>query len=299
MKMKNKSIFKGVYPAIFTVYDDNLNVLDSTVKKMVDYQLESGVQGFYVGGNTGECTVLPAKTRKQMLESVIKHNAGRGKIIAHIGAGHFDETMELIEHANTQKIDAIASLPPSLSSYYRAPEIVEYYKTLAKKSSHPVFAYITPVLNCGVTWFVKEIMKIPNVVGVKLTIPNYYEFGKVMRAVDNDFPVFNGPDETMICGLSLGASGAIGTTYNFAPKLACGVYNEYCAGNVKKAKECQDKLNEIIDMAIGHNISYWKAIMTHMGFDMGSTIFPGKPISEDELKELKQKLDDLDFFSYV
>lgn len=297
--MEKKTKFKGVYPAIFSVYDENLNVLDETVKKMVDYQLSCGVDGFYVGGNTGECTVLPAKTRKQMLESVVKHNAGRGKIIAHIGAGHFDETMELVEHANTQKIDAIASLPPSLSTYYKASEIIKYYEQLAKVSKRPVFAYITPVLNCDTTWFAQEIMKIDNVAGIKLTIPNYYEFGKVMRCVNDDFPVFNGPDETMICGLALGAVGAIGTTYNFAPKLACGIYNEFCAGNIEKARRYQDKLNEIIDMALGHNIRYWKEIMTHMGFAMGSTIFPGKPVSEEESIDLKNKLDNLNFFEYV
>ena len=98
-----------------------MNVKKDTVEKMVDYQLKNGVKGFYVGGNTGECTVLPAKTRKQMLETVVDANDGRGKIMAHIGAGHFDEVMDLLEHANGQKIDAIASLPPALQSASPAP----------------------------------------------------------------------------------------------------------------------------------------------------------------------------------
>ena len=118
--------FTGIHSAIFSAYDENLNVKKETVARMVEEQLSAGVKGFYVGGNTGECTVLPAKTRKQMLETVVDVNNGRGKIMAHIGAGHFDEVMDLLEHANNQKIDAIASLPPSLCSYYGHKETVEY-----------------------------------------------------------------------------------------------------------------------------------------------------------------------------
>ena len=108
------SLIKGVLSALFSVYDENLNVKKDTIKKLVDYQLDNGLKGFYVCGNTGECVVLPAKTRKQMLEATIEANMRRGQIIAHIGAGHFDETMELLDHANNMEIDAVSSLPPSL-----------------------------------------------------------------------------------------------------------------------------------------------------------------------------------------
>ena len=121
-----KKLFTGIHSAIFSIYDENMNVKKDSVAKLVEYQLDAGVQGFYVGGNTGECTVLPAKTRKQMLETVVDVNDGRGKIMAHIGAGHFDEVMDLLDHANQQKIDAIASLPPSLCSYYGHKETIEY-----------------------------------------------------------------------------------------------------------------------------------------------------------------------------
>lgn len=60
-------MFKGVYSAIFSVYDRSMHAKKDTVRGLVDYQLAGGVKGFYVGGNTGECTVLPARTRKEML----------------------------------------------------------------------------------------------------------------------------------------------------------------------------------------------------------------------------------------
>ena len=279
--------FSGIYSAIFSVYDESMNVLKDTVKKIVDFQLEKGLKGFYVCGNTGECLVLPEKTRKQMLEAVVEANNGRGQIICHVGAGHFDETKRLVEHANTLKIDAIASLPPSLTSYYGIDETIEYYKELARISNHPVIAYITPVLKGNAVDFAKRLMKIPNIAGIKLTISDYYQFGAITSINDGEINVLNGPDETMICGLSLGADGAIGTTYNFAPEIAVKIYDSFKNNDIETARKYQRKLNKLIDIGIGHSICYWKELLAVRGFDMGYTVFPCAPLTKEEKEYIK------------
>ena len=291
--------FTGILPAIFSVYDENMDVLTDTVQKMVDFQLEGGATGFYVGGNTGECTVLPAKTRKQMLEAVVQANRGRGTVIAHIGAGHLDETLDLLEHANKVGVDAVASLPPSLTPYYNMDETIAYYRLLAEKSEAPVIAYLTGVLNGDPVDFTKRVAEIPGIMGIKLTIPNYYAFGQVVMAAAGKLNILNGPDETMICGLAVGADGAIGTTYNFLPRLANGIYTDMMAGNVNAAREKQQRLTSMIPVALGKGISYWKAIMTTMGFDMGYTVAPGKMPTEAEIAAMKAELEALGFYDWL
>ncbi len=287
--------FCGVYSAIFSVYDEDMNAKKDTVKKMVDYQLNGGLKGFYVGGNTGECTVLPAKTRKQMLEYVVEANEGRGQIMAHVGAGHLCEVLELLEHANGLKIDAVASLPPSLQKYYSAEEIIEYYKILADKSKYPVYAYVTPVLNCDLTRFAEIIAGIDNIAGLKISIPDYYAMGKITMINNRGLNILNGPDETMLCGLVRGADGAIGTTYNIIPKIAVGIYESFLKSDISKASAYQDKLNSVINILIGHNIAYWKAALTVMGFDMGYTVAPAKAVTESDLKQIESKLKEINF----
>lgn len=280
--------FEGIYSAIFSVYDENANVKKESVYKMVEYQLDSGLKGFYVCGNTGECTVLPEQTRRQMLETVVEANAGKGQIMAHIGAGHYDETKRLLEHANGLKIDAVASLPPSLTSYYNMDETLEYYRNLAKLSKYPVFAYITPVLRGDPVKFAEELIKIPNVGGIKLTISDYFSFGAITALNGGKINILNGPDETMLCGLTLGAQGAIGTTYNFAPKLACNIYDSFKNGDMQTALAMQRKLNVIIKNSLGKPMPYWKAILgENKGFDMGATVFPGKELTEQEKSHLQ------------
>ena len=296
-------LLQGVYSALFSVYDENLNVKKDSVQKLVDYQLDNGIKGFYVCGATGECVVLPAKTRKQMLEASIEANNGRGQIIAHIGAGHFDETMDLLEHANHLDIDAVSSLPPSLMGYYSPKEIVEYYKTLASKSKHPVYAYINPyvasVLSSNLLNFAKEMSNIDNMAGLKISIADYYTFGNITELVGDKLNILNGPDECMICGLSVGADGAIGTNYNFLPKLAVEIYDKFKANDTLGALSAQRKLNAVIRVALGGNMDRWKDIMRLMGFDMGYTVYPASKQTEEELAKFKSDLEKANFFELI
>ena len=295
--------FTGIHSAIFSVYDEQMNVKKETVAKMVEGQLEAGVLGFYVGGNTGECTVLPAKTRKQMLEAVVEANKGRGKIMAHIGAGHFDEVMDLLEHANTQKIDAIASLPPTLSSYYNHKDTIEYYKALAKASKVPVYAYVTPVTmqHSELYSFAKELSEIDNVAGLKITIPDYFKFALVNEIDGGRLNTLNGPDEMMLSSLVIGADGAIGTTYNIVPKVAVKIYDSFKKGDLKTALEYQNKLNHFIQTIFGfvngRGLGYWKACLSLLGYDMGYTVFPSSQVTKEDLEILKEKLTAINFFN--
>lgn len=293
-----EKLFTGIHSAIFSVYDEKMDVKKETVAKMVEYQLSAGVKGFYVGGNTGECTVLPTKTRKQMLETVVDVNDGRGKIMAHIGAGHFDEVMNLLDHANGQKIDAIASLPPSLCSYYGHKETIEYYKALAKNSKYPVYAYVTPITmqHSELYSFAKELSEIENVAGLKITIPDYYKFARVNQIDGGRLNNLNGPDEMMLSSLVIGADGAIGTTYNIVPKVAVKIYDSFQKGDLKTALEYQNKLNEFISVMLGGNNAHWKAALTLLDFDMGHSVFPATLVTEDDLNELKEKLKRIGFF---
>lgn len=133
--------FNGMYSALFSIYDENMNVMRDSVRRIMEYQQKNGLQGFYVGGATGECIVLPNKTRIQMLETAMEYKKDSA-VIAHIGAGHWEDTVELVKHADSYDVDAIASLPPALMAYYNEEETINYYKLLADLSSKPIMAYI-------------------------------------------------------------------------------------------------------------------------------------------------------------
>lgn len=285
----SKLPLKGIYSATFSIYDKNMNVIKPSVKKLLEYNLSNGIKGFYVGGNTGECTVLPNKTRIQMLETV-KEYAGDATVIAHIGAGHFEDTMDLLEHANTVGVDAVSTLPPSLTSYYSDDEILEYYSLVAKKAKSPLYAYVTPVLTSEPVSFAKKIMQLDNVAGVKLTIPNYYIFEKMKLVADGKINLLNGPDECMLAGLAMGADGAIGTTYNLMPKTACAIYDNFVAGDISEAQKNQHRLNRLIDVLVGNNMAGWKVPLKLLDIDPGHTVEPARLPDDAKVNDILCKI---------
>ncbi len=284
----NNILFNGIYSATFSLYDEQLCVLKDSVRKLIRYNLDHGIKGFYVGGNTGECTVLPNRTRIQMLETVKECSENEGAIIAHVGAGHLDDVVALIDSANQIGVDAIASLPPSLTSYYKADEIVEYYRYIASKTSLPVLAYVTPVLNCDVVSFAERIMEIDNVVGLKVSIADYYAFQRLKTVNGGNINILNGPDECMLAGLAMGADGAIGTSYNFMPKTACSIFDAFDAGCVLEAREHQATLNRAIGSLLGRSIAYWKIPLVFLDIDPGYTVFPANLPTEADVIALRR-----------
>ena len=104
----------------------------------------------------------------------------------------------------------------------------------------------------------------------------------------------------MLSSLAIGADGAIGTTYNIVPKVAVKIYDSFQKGDMKTALEYQNKLNAFIQVMYtfvnGRGLGYWKATLSLLGYDMGYTVFPATPVSEEDLKVLKEKLTNIQFF---
>lgn len=126
-----------------------------------------------------------------------------------------------------------------------------------------------------------------------------FDDGYIPTATLVDEMLLNGPDQNMISGLAVGADGAIGTSYNFMPKVANAIYTSAQAGDFKAAMEAQRKLNAVIDTCLGKNLGYWKAVMTTMGFDMGYNIEPAKLWNDDEIADLKDKLTAIGFYDWL
>lgn len=276
--------FNGMYSALFSIYDENMNVKRDSVRQLMEYHQKNGLQGFYVGGATGECIVLPNKTRIQMLETAMEYKKDSA-VIAHIGAGHWEDTVELVKHADSYDVDAIASLPPALMAYYNEEETINYYKSLADLSSKPLMAYIQAFYQGNIIELTRKLTEIPNVCGIKLTVPNYYLFAQ-MRSAFPDINILNGPDESLLAGLAMGANGAIGTSYNLLPRVATELYNAVQNNDLNTARERQFTLNKAIDVLIKENMAGWKLPLKALGIDPGYTVHPRIMPTDEHQKEL-------------
>ena len=171
--------FQGNYSPIVTPFDADGQHDLSALRQVVRYQLDAGMDGFYVCGGTGEGLLLTTAERKTVLETVLDEVAGRVGVIAHIGAFQTADTLELARHAGEVGVDAIAAIPPA---YFYKPDtlgLVNYYTQVAGASAAPLFVYNIPQ-RVGVQMtpaLFDQLMSVPNIIGMKDSSGDLYAMG--------------------------------------------------------------------------------------------------------------------------
>lgn len=57
------------------------------------------------------------------------------------------------------------------------------------------------------TVLMEKVLELPGVIGMKFTRNDYYELFRISRIQGGNINLLNGPDETLLCGLVMGADG--------------------------------------------------------------------------------------------
>ena len=284
--MKDMKKYEGIIPAFYATYDAEGKVNLDAARALTQYYIDKGVQGLYVGGSSGECIYQSKEERKAVLEAVMEVAKGKLTIIAHIACNNTADSQELAAHAESLGVDAIASIPPI---YFKLPPhaIAKYWNDMSAAAPNTDFIiYNIPQL-AGVSLSVpllNEMMKNPKVIGVKnSSMPTQ----DIQMWRDEGAIVFNGPDEQLISGLVMGATGGIGGTYGAMPELYVELYRCVKAGELAKALEIQNECCRIIyKMCSTHGNMYGviKEILRKMnGPDCGSVRAPLAELIEADM----------------
>lgn len=294
--MENNVKFSGVMSALVSCVDDNGNVLEDSMRRLMRWHLESGLCGFYLTGGTGEGPVLQKETRKRIVEIAADEAKGKASLIAHVGAIDLTTAKELARHAADCGMDAISSVPPFFFKYGEK-EIREYYEALSDASGLPVLMYASPLSGITITWdMVDRLMDVPNMIGLKWTNYDYFTMHRIKELRGGNINVINGPDECLLCGLSMGADGGIGATYNVMPKLYAKIYSSFRAGDIDTARKTQYKANKLIEILLKFGVVCGiKEILASLGYDCGYQVYPQKRFTEDERKEFFKAVKALKF----
>lgn len=296
--------YKGIFPAFYACYDENGDVSVEATKSLVDFLIEKGVNGLYVGGSSGECIYLSVEERRKTLEAVMEANKGRITIIAHVACNNTKDSCELARHAESLGVDAIATIPPI---YFRLPEkaIAKYWNDISATAPNTDYIiYNIPQL-AGVALTLSlfdEMLKNPRVIGVKnssMPIQDIQMFKRQAKLNNREIVVFNGPDEQFVGGRLIGADGGIGGTYAVMPELFVKLNKMLESGDFENAGKLQDDIDEIIYTmcsAKGNMYAVAKAALKiRAGLELGGVREPllnlqeGDDVIVDKVAESVQK----------
>lgn len=288
--------FDGIYPAIVTPFDDDENLDLDGFRAVAEHVYDQGVHGLYICGSTGEGIMMTVEERKRVAECAVEVSKGRGKVIAHVGCVAARDTCELARHAEKAGVDAISSVPPIYFPCTPA-EVKAYYADISASCGLPLFVYYIPsLIKFELTpEFLAELLEIKTVKGMKFTSPDHYMLNRfAMMTEGRDFTIYNGADQQLISGLSLGARGGIGSTYNYQPKWILGIYNSFKEGNWEAARQFQYKANKQVEILQRFpTLPYTKAMLGLQGLPAGRCRRPLCKLDEAQLARARKMLDEV------
>jgi N-acetylneuraminate lyase len=294
--------FTGLMAAPFTPFDPkgrlNLEIIPSYVDKMI----ADGLKGIFVCGSNGEGPNMTTEERIGVAKAFKQAAGSRIKVYVHVGHSSISESQRLAKHAHMIGADAISSVA---AFYFKPNSVKNLVDALAEIASAapelPFFYYHIPHLT-GMNMDMIELLrlgekKIPNLKGIKYTATTLWEYQLCLNEAAGKFDILFGLDEMLLPALAVGAKGAIGSTYTFAAPLYLEVIKSFETGDLGEARRKMLYLVDMVKILLKFPpIPAQKAIVKHLGIDLGPCRLPLTTLSSEEEYSLYEQLDAIEFF---
>lgn len=211
-------MFQGSLVALVTPFDKNNQVDYSSLKRLIDFHVDSGSNGLVIAGTTGEAATLTRSEHIMLIERAVELSAGRIPIIAGTGSNSTDQTLDLSQAVSNFNIDACLIVVP----YYNKPTqegIYKHFSVIADNLDKPVMMYNVPGRTVADMQpeTVGRLSKNKNIIGIKEATGDIKRLTAIKELVSSDFLLFSGDDFTLYPFIKEGGHGVITVSGNVAP----------------------------------------------------------------------------------
>lgn len=208
--------FYGVHTALITPFTDG-EVDFEVLQKLVQRQLDDGIDGIVSVGTTGESPTLSTKEHLEVVERTVEYVGGNVPVIAGTGANSTPEALELTQEADKAGADAFLQVAP----YYNKPSqegLFRHFAAIAEATTKPIVLYSIPG-RCGIEIAVETVVRLheefPHICALKESGGSCDRVSLICRALkDKDFVVVSGEDNLILPYMAAGAKGVVCTTSN-------------------------------------------------------------------------------------
>jgi N-acetylneuraminate lyase len=299
-----KISLKGLVAAPHSPFNEDGSLHLSVIEKQVAALSENRVSAAFICGTTGEGMSMTLPERKQAAERWVDASRGNGlKVVVNASHLCLSDIRELGAHAAGIGADAFAIMAPSFFRPARLEDLIEFCARAAGGAPGlPFYYYHIPSMT-GVALPMAEFLPraaehIPNFAGIKFTSEDLMDYNRSRIAGGDSFEVLFGRDEILLSALALGATGAIGSTYNFCAPLYHRVIAAFQAGDMETAQEWQAKAMEMVAVLNRYGgLAAGKAMMALNGIDCGPVRLPLRRLGPAEMRGLREDMERLGVLS--
>ena len=260
-------IFEGIATAIITPLTEN-GIDYTAFGKLIDWQIEKGVNAIVVCGTTGEGSTLIDEEHREAIAYTVNRVDGRIPVIAGTGSNDTAYALELTKFSCEAGVDGVLVVTPY---YNKATQngLIKMFTEIADVSTVPVILYNVPS-RTGVNIApatVAALAEHPNINAIKEASGNISQVAEIAALCGDKINIYSGNDDQIVPIMSLGGKGCISVLSNVEPEGAVAICDKFFAGDVKGSCDLQLKYLPLINALFSEvNPIPVKAAMAAMGF---------------------------------
>ena len=278
----NNSIFRGIATALITPFKANGEVDFDAYGRLIDWQIDCGIDALVSCGTTGEGPTLSDEEHKEVVRYCVERTAGRAPVIAGTGSNDTAYAIELTKFSCEVGADAMLVVTPY---YNKATQkgLIASFEAIADASTKPLILYNVPSrTGCGIqSATYAALAKHPMIQGIKEANGNISSVVETMSLVHDQLDMYSGNDDQIVPILSMGGAGCISVLSNIMPRETCEITRRFFAGDVAGAAGLQMKYVPLINALFSEvNPIPVKAAMAAMGWCEDILRLPLTPMEE-------------------
>ncbi len=282
---------EGCLTAIVTPFKGGKVDFES-LAKLVDWQIEQGVDGIVAVGTTGESATLDVEEHVAVIAAVVKATKGRVPVVAGAGGNATSEALQLTKASEDAGADALLHVTP----YYNRPNqegLFRHFEAIAKSTKLPIILYNVPSRTaCDLlTETVVRLADFDNIIGIKDATGNLVRGSELIAKVGDKLAVLSGDDGTTFPLYACGGRGVISVVSNVAPKLMSDMWDHVKAGNWERAKQCHFELRTLNVMLFAEpSPAPTKAALSLLGRCSTEVRLPLVPATSGLVEQLRNEM---------
>jgi 4-hydroxy-tetrahydrodipicolinate synthase len=224
-------MFKGTYTAIVTPFK-NGQIDENAFRKLIDFQIENGIDGIVPVGTTGEAATLDYDEHLKVIELAVEQAKGRCKIVAGTGSNSTREAIELTQKAEKFGVDGALLASP----YYNKPTqegVYRHYRAIAESTSLKLMLYNVPGRTAGeigIDTCARLAKDCGTIVSIKEAGGSPERVSALRNVLPSDFTILSGDDALTLPFLSVGAVGVVSVASNIIPRQMTKLVSNFLEG---------------------------------------------------------------------
>ena len=289
-------IFEGTGTAIVTPFKNDGSIDFNAFRKMINHQLNGGVEFIVALGTTGESVTLSEDEKWAVVNFVLEEIEGRLPVIMGVGGNNTGAVEKVFKKICDENIavDGILSVTP----YYNKPSqegLYQHFKQIAMACPLPVILYNVPgrtSVNMLPATTLRLAHDFDNIVAIKEASGNLNQINYILRDKPKDFKVLSGDDQLTLPMIALGGSGVISVTSNAFPFEFSEMVRKALDKRLPKAQRIQNEILEFMDnLFVEGNPSGIKAALNILGLIENQLRLPLVPVSDKTYQKLSELIE--------